>query len=139
MDSSHHALLSHICLENLHSLAARCKGIVAAVAATTDGYLLASIGNEVAAVKIAVMSGSMQALGQSIMQEGRAGECSSVVVESDRDKLVIVAVPRLEQDIIVTGLAGPESTVGFLRSCCKQCAEDISRGSQALLVASDGV
>ena len=115
-----------LCKEALENLANDCPGLQLATIATRDGFELVSVSKGVQTAKIAVMSGTMHALGDSIVTESHLRTCHNVIIEAEAGKVVILAVPELQEHLVLTGVAGTGTNLGMLLRQCKNCCEEIA-------------
>lgn len=116
-------VLVALCQNALKTLSASCHGIALAYIATKDGHVLASLTREGIGSKIAVMGGSMHALGDSIVAEAKLGACNNVIIEAGEGKAVLVGITVGRTELVLTGVAGRDTNLGLLLASCKSCCE----------------
>jgi len=118
-------VLIALCQNALKSLAGSCPGVALAYIATKDGHVLASLTREGVGAKIAVMGGSMHALGDSIVAEARLGACNNVIIEAAEGKAVLLGITVGRTELVLTGISGRDTSLGLLLASCKSCCEVI--------------
>jgi predicted regulator of Ras-like GTPase activity (Roadblock/LC7/MglB family) len=115
----------------LKALAAQCNGLIWASVSTRDGIEIASVGgapNE----KLSVIVSTMYALSDSIVAEADLGECRSTVLEAGKGRVVILSVPGKTEDLVLAGMATPNTSLGMLLSCCAIACREVTSASPAL-------
>ncbi len=122
------AHLASACRDVLATLAARCNGLIWASVSTRDGIEIASIGgapNE----KLSVIMSTMHALSDGIAAEADLGECRSTILEAGKGRVVILSVPGETEDLVLAGMATPNTSLGMLLSCCAMACQEVTLAS----------
>lgn len=129
------AHLATACRSILDTLAARCDGLLWASVSTKDGIEVASIGGA-ANEKLSVMTGTMHALADGIVAEAALGSCRNVMLEAEHGRVVILSVQGGASDLVLAGMARPETSLGMLLSFCAVACTEVGAASRAASVAS---
>jgi uncharacterized protein len=107
----------------LATLARAVPDLLEAVISTEDGFELAAIGSTAeSAARIAAMTSSMHALGETMAVETALGECHSVVVETDRGKVVIMRIDNADASLRLTVVARNNALLGAVLFAARACA-----------------
>ena len=114
------------CQGILESLRARCTGLLWASVSTKDGIEIVSVG-ELANEKLSVMSGTMHALADGIVAEASLGACHDIILDAENGRIVILSVREGNDDLVLAGMASPETSLGLLLSLCTSACDDIGR------------
>jgi predicted regulator of Ras-like GTPase activity (Roadblock/LC7/MglB family) len=125
------AHLTSTCRGALDTLAARCSGLIWASVSTRDGIEIASIGgapNE----KLSVIVSTMHALSEGIAVEADLGDCRSTILEAGQGRVVILSVSGATEDLVLAGMAKPDTSLGMLLSCCTMACQEVTLASPAL-------
>lgn len=108
----------------LDALAAAVPDFVEAVISTEDGFEVAARGSSAeSAAKIAAMTSSMHALGETMAGETGLGDCQSVVVETAAGKVVIMRIDNADANLRLTVVARHTALLGSVLFAARQCAQ----------------
>lgn len=112
------------CREKLGGLIDHCEGAYGAILSTIDGNeLTAATQRELPTSRIAAMSSSLVALGETMAREARQQACKFVIVEnSDGYAVTMRITPRL----VLTSFAGKQANLGMLLSSSRATADVIA-------------
>ena len=127
MSPDRKAYLSAACRDILDTLTARCSGLMWASVATRDGIEIASIGapNE----KLSVMVSTMHALADAVASEAALGESYSLIQEAGHGRVVILSVPGGADNLVLAGMAEPNTSLGMLLSLCTMACKEVALAS----------
>lgn len=118
--------LASACSGILAGLLADCAGVLWATVSTKDGIEIASAGTS-AHEHLSVMSGTMQALADSIVAEAALGACHDVILRAERGSIAILSVREGDDQLVLAGMGSAETTIGMLLSCCTTACTQIGR------------
>ena len=103
------------CKAALDGLMKRCDDVSAAMLALRDGRPYAeNIRGKVEPGKLAAMSSSLLALGQTVLRELASGTLDHVLVEGAEGKLVVASIPGSGGLLIISVLAKRDARLGLV-------------------------
>lgn len=109
--------------EELARLARAVPDFIEAVISTEDGFEVAANGSSPgSAAKIAAMTSSMHALGETMAGETSLGDCSSVIVETAGGKVVIMRIDNADANLRLTVVAKHTALLGSVLFAARACA-----------------
>lgn len=115
------------CANALGELFARCEGVDAALLALRDGRpFLERFRNSTDAGRLAAMTSSLAALGQSALKELKAGPLDHVLIEGGEGKLVISTVPGTGGLLLLAVLAARDARLGLVLGQSKICCQAVA-------------
>ncbi len=115
------------CKTALDNLMTRCDDVTAAMLALRDGRPYAeNIRDKVEPGKLAAMSSSLVALGQTVLRELSSGTLDHVLVEGADGKLVVASIPGSGGLLIISVLAKRDARLGLVLGHTKMCALEVS-------------
>lgn len=124
-------MVSAICRQHLHDFVRSTPGIAAVMVASVDGFEVTSILNEkIFASKLAALSSTMYALGETVVMEAGISDCQNVIVETPANKIIMMAVPKVDMGLLFTAIADSQSQFGMLLLSCHRCCDEISEDLQ---------
>lgn len=98
-------------LEELHRLRARVPGLTGALAATSDGLVLAQDAAPVEAEPVAALTAAALGVGQRLTEATARGAFRELLVQGEEG---CVATYAAGATAVLTVLAGPDTSVGRL-------------------------
>lgn len=124
------------CRAILEEAIAETNGMIMAMVATVDGFVVASRtapGRDVNAGRMAAMASSGHALGETVANELVHGKCNNVIIDTDQLSIVFLAVPRSVDPPLILGVAATKSvSLGTVLFGAKQCAERVGECARAI-------
>lgn len=115
------------CKTALDNLMTRCDDVSAAMLALRDGRPYAeNIRGKAEPGKLAAMSSSIVALGQTVLRELGSGSLNHVLVEGTDGKLVVASIPGSGGLLIISVLAKRDARLGLVLGHTKMCALEVS-------------
>jgi predicted regulator of Ras-like GTPase activity (Roadblock/LC7/MglB family) len=114
-----------ICRTRLLDLADSCPGLIAASVSSKDGVTVAAWGVSEENSKIAVIAGTLHAVSESVIEEADLHACRNVAIEATRGRIALVALPGTFNNFVLTGVVGPQTTLGMLLGACRVSSERI--------------
>lgn len=116
-----------VCKAALDGLMARCEDVTAAMLALRDGRpYVENIRGQVEPGKLAAMSSSLLALGQTVLRELASGTLDHVLVEGADGKLVVANIPGSGGLLIISVLARRDARLGLVLGHTKMCSLEVS-------------
>jgi predicted regulator of Ras-like GTPase activity (Roadblock/LC7/MglB family) len=115
-----------LCRTRLLDLADSCPGLIAASVSSKDGVVIASWGASEENTKIAVIAGTLHAVSESVIEEANLQTCRNIAIEASLGRIALVALPGTFSEYVLTGIVGPQTTLGMLLGCCRVCCEKIA-------------
>jgi predicted regulator of Ras-like GTPase activity (Roadblock/LC7/MglB family) len=115
-----------LCRTRLLDLADSCPGLLAASVSSKDGVVIASWGASEENTKIAVIAGTLHAVSESVIEEANLQSCRNIAIEATLGRIALVGLPGTFSDYVLTGIVGPQTTLGMLLGCCRVCCEKIA-------------
>jgi len=120
---------ARLCQRYLQEFADATPGIHNATIATADGFEVAQIQNpSLSASRMAAMSSSLHALGNAVVQEAMLARCQNIIIEADAGKILLMAIPGLDDNLVLNVIADSDMLLGQLLWACGKCCERISAG-----------
>lgn len=108
-------------------LAAAVPDFIEAVISTEDGFDVAARGSSAeSAAKIAAMTSSLHALGETMANETGLGDCRSVVVDTAAGKVVIMRIDNADANLRLTVVARHTALLGSVLFAARQCAQRVA-------------
>lgn len=112
----------------VQALHQRLPAAMGCIVATVDGRLVTHVvDNEADPQRIAAMTGSMVALGETIGREARIDRSQYVVVNALNGTLLAQRVPSRKELFVVSTLARPTTNLGMLLHETRSAADTIAR------------
>ncbi len=115
-----------LCRTRLLDLADSCPGLMSASVSSKDGVVIASWGASEENTKIAVIAGTLHAVSESVIDEANLQTCRNIAIEATLGRIALVGLPGTFNDYVLTGIVGPQTTLGMLLGCCRVCCEKIA-------------
>lgn len=113
------------CREKLEALMESCHGVYGVLISTLDGHEVYKLfKREMPSSKLAAMTSSFMALGETIAREADQKLCRFVIVENS-DGFVLTL--KIGDRFALTTIAGKDTNLGMLHSFSKSSAEEIGR------------
>lgn len=120
--------LSARCDAALRELCAAVPDVSTAMVATVDGFELASTASgDRANSRLAALSSSLLAVAQASMREMRLTGASTVLVENQDGKVLVVEALTEPLPTVLCVGAGRSAVTGKLLWAVKQCVDSITR------------
>jgi predicted regulator of Ras-like GTPase activity (Roadblock/LC7/MglB family) len=112
------------CRQALQQLLEDVPGVKTAVVATTDGFEVASAGQDAqfAANRLAALASSLLALGQAALRELDMSGSGSVLIENGTGKILLIDVRRERCPVVLCVVAEAAAMTGKVLWSAKQCA-----------------
>ncbi len=108
----------------LKNLLNTCPAIDAAIVATLDGHLCASVQKDNYTMeRLATMGSSLMSLGDTITAELKMGSCQNIISENEGG---IIAFMHINESLVLVSLTTSKSSLGLLLSHSKKCAAKIA-------------
>lgn len=115
------------CQAALDRLLQSANGINCAMLALRDGRPFAERHrNTLDAGKLAAMSSSLSALGQSVLRDLKSGPLDHLLIDGAEGKLVLATIPGSGGLLILAVHASREVPLGFVLGQAKACATMVS-------------
>lgn len=115
------------CEAALDRLLASSDGITCAMLALRDGRTFAvRHRSPMDAGKLAAMTSSMSALGQSVLRDLKSGPLDHLLIDGAEGKLVLATIPSSNGLLILAVHAGKSVPLGFVLGQAKACATIVS-------------
>jgi len=115
------------CQAALDRLLSSSEGITCAMLALRDGRPFAQCHRSPIDVgKLAAMTSSMSALGQSVLRELKSGPLDHLLIDGAEGKLVLATIPGSNGVLMLAVHAGKEVPLGFVLGQAKACVTLIS-------------
>jgi len=100
--------------------------LTGALVSTVDGFEIAAVlPASFSAPKLAAMTSSLVALGESVSTEAGVGGCINVVIESQRGRLMMMDIQG-ESPTLLTVISDNSSTLGHVLWAVRECARELS-------------
>lgn len=110
------------CAQALDALFERCEGVDAAMLALRDGRpFVEKSRRALDPGRMAAMSSSLVALGQSVLKELRAGAMDHLLIEGTAGKLAVSTVPGTGGLLLLAVLAERDARLGLVLGQAKIC------------------
>jgi predicted regulator of Ras-like GTPase activity (Roadblock/LC7/MglB family) len=114
-----------VCEETLTRVMERTQGAYGAVLATIDGHAVLSVTHrDLPSDRIAAMTSSLLALGETIAREAQQRQCKFVIVENSDGYVVTL---RITAKLTLSTFSGNEANLGMLLSASRNAAESIGK------------
>jgi predicted regulator of Ras-like GTPase activity (Roadblock/LC7/MglB family) len=114
------------CQHRLKELAINCPGLKAASISTKDGVVIASYGASEENTKIAVIAGTLHAVGEAVVSEADLQDCRNIVIEAGGGRVALLSLPGTLRDFVLSAIVGTNTSLGMLLGCCRVCCESIA-------------
>ena len=115
--------------EKLAGLLDRCEGAYGAILSTIDGHELTAVNQrDLPTSRIAAMSSSLVALGETMAREAKQNACKFVIVENSDGYAVTL---RITPKLVLTTFAGKQTNLGMLLSSSRATADAIAKNATA--------
>ena len=112
------------CQQQFDDMMDSCEGIYGVLMSTVDGHDVARhFKRDMPASKLAAMTSSMLALGETVAREAKQQACRFVIVENS-DGYVLTL--RLGAKLVLTTIAGTGTNLGMLHSVSRLAVERIA-------------
>lgn len=100
--------------------------LTGALVSTVDGFEIAAVlPASLSAPKLAAMTSSLVALGESVSIEAGAGGCINVVIESQHGRLMMLDIHGDSRNLL-TVISDNSSTLGHVLWAVRECARELS-------------
>lgn len=114
------------CEEVITELVKSCNGVLGCVVASVDGFVVAEVNQEGnSGHRLAAMSSSTTALANAIVGELDLGKLKTVVVESERGKVVVFSISTKKQDLALLCVCNDNALMGQILFSAKSTARKI--------------
>lgn len=111
--------------QKLLELMRHCAGVYGVIVHTVDGHdLLSAVTQELHSKKIATMTSSFLALGETIARESGQSFCQYAMLENINGRVVSL---RINDILMMTCISSKDSNAGMLLSVGKRTADAISK------------
>lgn len=115
------------CARALDTLFERCDGVDVAMLALRDGRpFVEKARRTMDSGRMAAMTSSLVALGQSVLKELRAGAMDHILVEGAAGKLVVSAVPGTGGLLLLAVSAASDARLGLVLGQSKICCAEVA-------------
>lgn len=118
--------------DQLDTLVNSGTGITAAFISTSDGRHLLHHSKDRDGHRVAAMSSSLLALGETVSRELTLDPCRNVLVECAGGYAVVLRIPDAFGRLLLTCVSSNTGQLGMLLSKSKICATALGRGVESL-------
>ena len=112
--------------ESLQQLLQQVPALSGAVLARSDGFEVLSVTRgEIPASRLSAISSSMAALGRAALQEMGYKGGSSILIEGDDGKLLLLEVPQHERPMVLALVGSGDVVTGSLLWAARDCVRQL--------------
>lgn len=128
------------CQSCIDALQQRLSELKFLLLATTDGFEVAVAGDisEEDYSRMSAMASSLLSLSQAIVKDAALPACQDVIVDGVDGKILILAVPGQQPDLLLMGVGDANSALGSLIFNLRATAHEV-RTALNVLTTSDAV
>jgi predicted regulator of Ras-like GTPase activity (Roadblock/LC7/MglB family) len=92
-----------------------CHGITGLLISTVDGHVVSSLfrGETMQEARLAAMTSSLLALGESLSKEAKQDECKHIIVQNSDG---VIVTQRFGKSLVLTSIADTATNLGMLHS-----------------------
>jgi len=117
--------LVRIVHEELDALVKRLDTPFEVCVSTRDGMTVADYPPGKISLRLPVMAGTLQALGNSIATECSLTSCHNVMLEGANSNMILLSVPCLQESLVLMVIADRQTSLGMLLCFARECSEAI--------------
>ncbi|MCG8464278.1 MAG: roadblock/LC7 domain-containing protein [Xanthomonadales bacterium] len=128
------------CQSCIDSLYGRLSELKFLLLATTDGFEVAAAGDisQDDYSRMSAMASSLLSLSQAIVKDAELPACQDVIVDGVDGKILVLAVPGQQPDLLLMGVGNAQSALGGLIFNLRATAQEI-RAALSVLNTTDAV
>jgi uncharacterized protein len=112
----------------LQDLLGEQESILAAVVATHDGFEVAYAQRQgaLSPARVAAMASSLQALGGSMAVETSSGECTDIIINGTRGRLLVRDIVDAQAPLLLCVQTTSEAVLGSILFAVRSCMTDVA-------------